>query len=79
MSGSLPERSIGEHVQGDVHAQLHRALEIHAQDILQIEIAKQLFMRKPALGADSVHAPAKRFHFPQNEHFIHAGFSSPWP
>jgi hypothetical protein len=55
------------------------ALEIHAQDILQIIIVKQFFMREPALGTDSGHASAKGFHFPKNEHFIHSGFSSSYP
>lgn len=54
---------IGDRVQGDVHAQLHRALEVHTQNILQIDIAKQFFMCEPSLGKDSVHASAKRSHF----------------
>jgi hypothetical protein len=64
-------RAIGKHVQRNVHAQLNRALKVHAQNILQIEIAEQFFMREPSLGTDSVHASAKRFHFPKNEHLIH--------
>ena len=46
-------------MQGDIHAQLNGALDIHAQDVLQIEIAKQLFMSEPSLGSDSVtHLPS---------------------